>query len=211
MKKRAFSLVEVLIAMALAGLIMVASSALLLSITQIWITEDNTDNFQDHVKGVQSFLIKNIKSCYYKPKSWMEFVGFRIPPTASFIDKEERFYFTILAPHPLLPGVTSGPVSCFLSIEKSVGLCLDYHNYFEQEDSSQVPIYRRIISPYATDMLFHYYDRRLNEWDTSKLIKKKEGKSLTPDFIELHFKKNDREETIFVPMFPNFKEGTTLI
>ena len=56
-KKNAFSLVEVLLALAIGGLILMAATSLLVTISQAWANRPATrDAFDAHVNGVANFL-----------------------------------------------------------------------------------------------------------------------------------------------------------
>jgi len=57
MKKRlGFTLMEMLLAVALAGLLLGASSFLIVGLTQIWTHRTDVDSFEEHADGVAGFL-----------------------------------------------------------------------------------------------------------------------------------------------------------
>ena len=56
-KKHGFSLVEVLLALAVGGLVLMAASSLLVTISQAWANRPATrDAFDAHVNGIAHFL-----------------------------------------------------------------------------------------------------------------------------------------------------------
>ena len=57
MRRKGFSLVEVLLALAIGGLVLTAATALLVTISQAWANRPATrDAFDAHVNGVANFL-----------------------------------------------------------------------------------------------------------------------------------------------------------
>jgi prepilin-type N-terminal cleavage/methylation domain-containing protein len=56
----AFTLLEVLLAVAIAGFVLAAASSMMVSITNIWTNRQASNFFQDHVDGVAEF----VQSCF---------------------------------------------------------------------------------------------------------------------------------------------------
>ena len=60
--KKGFSLVEVLLAMAVGGIVLMAASSLLVTISQAWANRPATrDAFDAHVNGIAHFLTAILK------------------------------------------------------------------------------------------------------------------------------------------------------
>jgi len=73
MKMRAFTLLEVLLAIAVAGILIAASSYMVVSLSTIWTLRTDEDSFEEHADGVAVFLQKSLDeaSSRFQP-TWKE-------------------------------------------------------------------------------------------------------------------------------------------
>ena len=203
--KKAFTLIEVVLALALGGLILVASSSLLMSITQLWIKEEKLDDFQDHVYGVGDFLRKHLKSAQYSPDSSLPKTQWGTPPRVSLGIDEHYLMFYVNTPHPIFDTDNLSPVLAYLKLDKYDGLVLVWHSYEKEseKDRGELPVYRRVLSPLAKDWKFHYYDRKRERWEVTTTPKEDDQRNLElPDFLEVTFETEDEEPQqsyIFLP------------
>jgi prepilin-type N-terminal cleavage/methylation domain-containing protein len=67
--RRAFTLMEMLLAIAITGLLIGAASYLLVSLSTIWTLRTNEDSFEEHADGVTNFIQKALDESYghYQP------------------------------------------------------------------------------------------------------------------------------------------------
>lgn len=207
--KRGFTLIEVVVALALGALILVAASSLLMSITQLWIKQDKLFNFQGHIHGVKTFLQKHIKESYHKFNEKVPTVQWSSPPRISLSIDETFLSFPVRLPNPLFPMDNLLPVVCYLKIDKEKGLSIIWHSFEEPKQGKEQEVYETEISPWAKRFKLHYYDESKNDWDVldkpreSKEVKGgKAGKFELPDFLEIQFEKEGEEDqSSFIPLY----------
>lgn len=226
--RNGFTLIEVVIAIALGALILVASSSLLISITQLWIKSEKLDSFQGHVHGVNTFLKKHFKESYFKINEKLPSLQWSKPPRVSLGVNETLLSFYVRIPNPLFPINSPFPVVCYLKIDKDKGLSIIWHSFEKPELGKEQEVFETEISPWAKRFKLHYYDAEKNTWEVvdkpkeAKVSKEKEskeskeskeaGKFALPDFLEIQFEKEGEEElSTFIPLFPGYKSKEVLI
>ncbi len=216
-KRSGFTLIEVVIAIALGGLILIASSSLLISITQLWVKSEKLDSFQGHVHGVNTFLKKHFKESYFKINEKLPSLGWAKPPRITLGVNETLLSFYVRIPNPLFPINSPFPIVCYLRIDKDKGLSIIWHSFEKPEMGKEQEVFETEISPWAKRFKLHYYDPEKNAWEvldkpreskkaTVSKESKAEGKLALPDFLEIQFEKEGEEElSTFIPLFPGYK------
>lgn len=221
-KRQGFTLIEVVIAIALGGLIVIAASSLLISITQLWIKSEKMDSFQGHIHGVNTFLRKHFKESYFKVNEKLPSLGWSKPPKVSLSIDETLLSFYVNTPNPLFPINNGFPVVCYLKIDKDKGLTIIWHSFEKPGQGKEQAIFQTVLSPWAKAFKLHYYNKEKNTWDIldrpreskeSKKTQKTQGpkeekgsKLALPDFLEIQFEREDEEPvSTFIPLFPNYK------
>lgn len=190
--KKGFTLIEVILALALGGLILLAASSLLMSLTQLWMKEKGLDNFEDHVYGVTEFLKEHLREAQYSPDKGLPKTQWGKPPVGS--GDEQYLMFYIRTPHPLFDTEELNPIIAYLVWTKDEGLSLIWYSYKPDVPLDKVEAYRRILSPYVKGIKLHYYDKERGRWEAvTKPKENKERKLELPDFLELDFEKEGEE------------------
>lgn len=215
-KCQGFTLIEVVIAIALGALILIAASSLLISITQLWIKSEQFDSFQGHVHGVNTFFKKHFKESYFKINEKLPSLEWAKPPRVSLSVDETLLSFYVRTPNPLFPINSSFPVVCYLKIDKDKGLSVIWHSFEKPELGKDQTVFETEISPWAKHFKLHYYKKENNTWEVlDKPKESKEGKAdklALPDFLEIQFEKEGEEGlSTFIPLFPNYKGKEVLL
>lgn len=212
-KLKGFTLVEMVIAIALGAVILVAASSLLLSITQLWIKEEHLDDFQGHVHGVRSFLQTHFNEASYRINEDLTTVEWSSPPLGSQLGTDANYLsFYVYAPSPLFFRESLIPTVCYLAFDKNKGLSIIWHSL---EKSGG--IYETLLSPWVKAIKLHYYDFDSNRWDI--LDKPRKGKNRDnklefqlPDLLELQFvKEGEANQSSFIRLHRNHKPGEAIL
>lgn len=213
LKKKAFTLIEIVIALALGALILVASSSLLMSITQLWIKEGRLDNFQGHVHGVKTFLQTHLNGSYYRINDKLPTVQWSSPPQIHSGINETFLSFYIYTPNPLFPVESLSPVICYLNVDKKNGLSIIWHSFESISLGKEVEVYQTGLSPWAKDLKLHYYDTSMNTWEVLDSPKEdKVGKLELPDLLELKFsKEGEEDQSSFILLYRDHKPTEVIL
>lgn len=159
-----FSMLEVLMAVALAGALIVAANMFILSMGELWGRGTDERMFDQHVRGVSRFLENLSRSA----------VPLESKEGAAFSFDSPKGYENL--PMPLLnfevneaPGVCVWPgtplprVIVWLTITRDEGLVLLWKSRLE-EDFGDVAPRATSISPFVKSVEFEYYDSNSRDW-----------------------------------------------
>lgn len=212
-KQKGFTLIEMVIAIALGAVILVAASSLLLSITQLWIKEEHLDDFQGHVHGVRTFLQTHFNEAYYRIDEKLPSVEWSSPPGVQLGIDEKYLQFYVYAPSPLFPIETLVPIVTYLAFDKNRGLSIIWHSLEKTSVASAPQIYETPLSQWVKGIKLHYYDLNSNHWEIlDKPRKDKEGKLELPDLLELKFvKEGEADQSSFIRLHRNLKPGEAVL
>jgi prepilin-type N-terminal cleavage/methylation domain-containing protein len=215
-KKSGFTLVEVLLALALSGLLLVAATSLLITLSRAWADRPAVrDAFDAHVDGVARFLVTIMDKATMPPKASDAKSPIFLDQPVGFSEADDPLisFFVREAP-PLLvwPRGLAPRVHGYLYFEDGDGLSLLWYSdlqemeqgeggKFELEDEDD--LFKTPISNLCTEIEYCYYDDEEEIWDKVNEIdeEREEGDPL-PDFIRLVFrlKSRDLERIITIPI-----------
>jgi len=225
LKNRGFTIVEVLLALTIGGLVLVAATALLITISQAWANRPATrDAFDAHVNGVAHFLAALLDDASLpdqpNSKDEGEIVDLKNPIGFSDIDDPLVSFFLKEAP-PLLfnPHGKSVKVRAYLYPEEGDALSLLWFSELQElekdEKGNLQPVeeealMKTIISPFCKEVYYCYYGEEDDEeddiktWEISSDLlesEKKDGFRI-PEFMKLVFSWDDEdlERTISLPI-----------
>ena len=215
-KNRGFTMVEVLLALTIGGLVLVAATALLITISQAWANRPATrDAFDAHVNGVEHFLLALLddSSLPEQPNSAKEgeIVDLQNPIGFSDIDDPLVSFFLNEAP-PLLfnPHGKSVKVRAYLYPEEGDALSLLWFSELQElekdEKGNLQPVeeealMKTIISPFFKEVYYYYWgeedheDDDIKTWEISSDLlesEKKDGFRI-PEFMKLVFSSDDED------------------
>lgn len=205
---RGFSLIEVLLAVAVSAMLLAGVSMWLLSLANIWLNQGSDDHFQQHVEGMSVFLNNTIAMSEGfeeqggetgQPVQWQK------PPGASEFD-DPLLSFTLKEAPPLL--VASGDalpgLTCYLSHDKDEGLFILWHSRLQDTEEDE-EVFRTPVSKYVKRVEYCYYDREDDSWEILEEPKEEDEVFLVPNFLKLACRyADDGEElekaiAIFIP------------
>ena len=227
---RGFSLIEVLLALAVGGIVLMAASSLLVTISQAWANRPATrDAFDAHVNGIAHFLTAVLEDAENYEDSSKSSGIIELSRPIGFSESDDpliKFYLPKAPPFFYWPGSFAHSVHTYLLMEEGEGFhFLWYSDHQEKEvneegkaelvDEDQ--LFRSQISPYFQEVYYCYYGEEddlsdeKKEWIiVSSLERIKEtDKFRIPDFIKLVFRweEEDLERTITIPIKRIFPSG----
>ncbi|MDG1132330.1 MAG: prepilin-type N-terminal cleavage/methylation domain-containing protein, partial [Opitutales bacterium] len=218
-RNRAFSLIEVLLALAVGGIVLMAASSLLVTISQAWANRPATrDAFDAHVNGVAHFLTAMLEEAT-NPKDGSkgnEVVELDRP--VGFSDREDpliKFYLREAPPLFYWPHGLANRVHAYFQFDEGEGFYLLWYSELQELEKSESgelnlededELFRTRISPYLDEVYYCYYGNEDDseddqpEWQIESSLEEnvKSGKFRSPDFIKIVFswEEEDLERTI---------------
>ena len=217
---KGFSLVEVLLALSIGGLVLLAASALLVTISQAWANRPATrDAFDAHVNGVSHFLGAVLEeaslSSFALPKD--KDVDLQYP--VGFSDAEDpliHFYLREAPPLFFSPYGSAARVHAYLYPKDGEGLSILWFSELQElekndegrmEPEDEDELMKTLVSPFCKEIYYCYYGDEdagpddIKEWEIQDSLQESEkgqGSYRIPAFIKLVFRWEDEnlERTI---------------
>ena len=212
--RAAFTLLELMIALALVALLMVGLNMFVFSMGELW--GQNTDKrlFEQHVRAVTRFLDHEMLAAALPPagKTGQAAIAPQeVRPASGNSDNLLTFDLPegsrlIAWPMQPLPEVV-----CSLLVRNGQGLVLLWHSRLELHFADDPP-HETLISPFVTAMAYDYYDANLKRWTTETTLQRDaaSGNYRAPQRIRFTFTygKLTKETMITLPVategLPNF-------
>lgn len=161
-QSRGFTLLEVILAVAMAGGLIVAANMFLLSMGELWGRGTDERMFDQHVRGVSRFLENLARGAVAPGGADAEVFTFDTPkgyenvPLLSFEVNE--------APGVCVwPGRPLPRVIVWLLVTRDEGLVMLWKSRLE-EDFADSPPRATVVSPFVSGVAFEYYDDQRKDW-----------------------------------------------
>ena len=207
-----FTLIEVLLALALLAALLTAINQFVFSITEAWTKNQDRFIFVQHTRAVTRHLDELLQTAANSARASTPVAGaaapaeMRVPEggTADLLAFDlpvgDRLFPWPAAPLP--------EVQCALAWRKEDGLVLYWKSRLEADfaDANANPR-MAVLSPFVTALTYDYYDATTDTWSTEDALQKDSaGNYETPRRIRIKFHRKDQdiEETIALPVL---KEG----
>ena len=204
----AFTLAEIMVAMAITATMIVTMSAFLFSMGELWGKNSDRYLFDLHVRNVTRFLAAELASSALPPSGGSAgaqntATAGAAATTAPVTIQEIRdqtgntdHYLTYELPNGsrlcfwpdrALPGVV-----CSLAYREGQGLILLWHSRYEINYDIDAPR-ETVITPLVTGMTYDYYDLDLKTWKNEPiLLKDNSNEGILPQRIRLLFTYGER-------------------
>lgn len=180
-RKSGFSLVEVLLALSIGGIVLVVATSLLVTISRTWANRPATrDAFDAHVNGVDHFLTAIIEEASISPFSKNSQKSIDLKSPIGFSEAEDPLIYLYLKEAPPLFDSQNGKstrVHTYLFPNEAEGLSLlwftDLQELEKDEGGDVQPaeedeLKRTIISPFCQEVFYCYYGEEGAEKDDIK-------------------------------------------
>lgn len=214
--KAGFTLLEVLLAVALGAMILTSMTAFLFSMAELWGVGSNERLFEKHARGVSRFLesgFQNASQRYDEAAGgneslfWHNWEG-DDTRRESFLSFElKKSPGALIWPEDPLPHVV-----CSLEFDEDEGLFLLWRSRLE-EAFDEDPPRRTLISPFLKEIEYHYinYEEENPEWEIEdEPMQEADDSYLMPERIVLTFRFKQEEVTRQL-ILPKIMEGTPIL
>ena len=219
----AFTLIEVLLALAIAGLVLTAATSLLVTISRAWTDRPAArDAFHSHVDGVARFLATLMDKATMPPRSSSQTGPIFLDRPVGFSDSEDPLVgFFIREAPPLLvwPRGLAPRVHCFLYFEDGEGLSLLWYSDLQEmergedgkpELEDEDDLFKTPVSSFCEEIVYCYYGEEgaapddFMEWEEETELEEnaENGKFRLPAFVKLVFRMDEEEleRTVTIPV-----------
>ena len=216
-RTHAFTLLEILMALAIASLLMVGVMQWMLNMAFIWQQRDENRFFKQHCEGVGTFLDAILARSESpqegesgaqadSPVAWARLPGAseRDDPLLSF--RVEEPPALLVSKGLALPGVTG-----YLFFDKGLIQILWHSRLQNLEEDDEV--YLTTISTFLEEVEYAYWDSDNENWEVSTEPETDEEDSsafVLPDFIRLTFKNEDGDEHVETVQIPSHSPTTPI-
>jgi prepilin-type N-terminal cleavage/methylation domain-containing protein len=166
-RRSGFTLLEVLIAVALTGILLTAMSFLSFNVLGVWASQAEDPLFDRHVDGLRRAL----EECVAETADAANSAGraraantvFSVAPTSAGVERAPYLRITSAPPFLVADTLPLGFVHGWLLVEGDAGLVL----YWQTDDERRENIdatHRLVLSPWVVDMHALFYDTANDEW-----------------------------------------------
>lgn len=201
--RNGFTLLEILLAISLVGLVLVALNTFIFSMGELWGRNRDLRLFDQHVRAVTRYLHREIRQAALPPSvtgatAAVEAREVRVEfgRTANLITfglREGSRLFTW--PERPLPEVV-----CSLEVRRDVGLVLYWRSVLEERFESDPPR-ELLLTPLAVGIAYDYYDPDFRRWETVPQLRQgSEGELETPGRVRLSFQYRNLTRESLIPL-----------
>jgi prepilin-type N-terminal cleavage/methylation domain-containing protein len=189
-RRAGFTLLEILLALALTSLVLVSLNVFVFSMGELWGRNTDVRLFDRHVRAVTRFLERELRAASLPPAA--------APNSSPFTPQEIRprngqtdnlVTFELLEGSRILtwPDRPLPEVVCSLQVRDREGLLLLWHSRLEKEFATDPPR-ETVITPLVTALTYDYYDSDFKTWKTETTLRKDtNGQLLAPQRLRLKF------------------------
>jgi prepilin-type N-terminal cleavage/methylation domain-containing protein len=188
--RRAFTLLEILVSLAIVALVLVAMNTFVFSMGELWGRNTDLRLFELHVRNVTRFLERELSTAALPPFASVTEQGIsvqEIRPQTGMTDNFLSFELPegsrlLTWPERPLPDVV-----CALAVRDREGLYLLWHSRLEKNFKEDAPR-ETVITPLVTEMSYDYYDADFKNWKNERALRKNaSGQMVVPQRIRLKF------------------------
>ncbi|HVW21799.1 MAG TPA: prepilin-type N-terminal cleavage/methylation domain-containing protein [Opitutaceae bacterium] len=213
-RRGGFTLLEILVSLALVGMIFVALNTFIFSMGELWGRNTDVRLFDQHVNAVTRFLSQTLETASLPPSAQAGSAPVypeQVTPQGGAADN--LLTFDLPAGLRLLnwPDHPLPEVTCSLQARPNDGLYLLWHSRLEMHYADDPP--REVkLTPFCTGFGYDYYDDNFKRWTTENALQNdSNGQPTPPQRLRLYFQygKLKRETVVTVPKAvqgaPNFE------
>lgn len=185
-----FTLLEILLSLALVGLMLVALNTFIFSMGELWGRGSDVHLFDRHVRAVTRFLEKELRSAVLPPAARANTTPIALQEIRpQFGMTEKLLTFDLIAGSRLFvwPDRPLPEVVCSLQVRERDGLFFLWHSRLEKNFDSESPR-EALVTPLVSGMSYDYYDADFNRWTNERTLKTDAtGNPLSPQRLRLTF------------------------
>lgn len=202
--RRAFTLLEILLSLALVALLLVSLNTFIFSMGELWGKRTDVRLFDQHVRAVTRFLEHELRAAALPPAARANSTPIalqEIKPQNGMMEKMLTFELPAGSRLFTWPERPLPEVVCSFQARTGEGLVLLWHSRLEKNFDSDPPR-ETVVTPLVTGLTYDYYDVDANRWSTESTLKTDpQGQPMTPQRLRLKFNyaKMNRESVVTLP------------
>ena len=188
---RAFTLIEVLLAVALMGALLVALNIFIFSMGEIWGRNSERRLFDQHVRAVTRYVENLLRGAALAPLA-LGGASQPVAPQEIKLDTggtDNLLTFELPEGDRVLPW-PAGPlpdVVCSLGVQDGKGLMLYWHSRLETRFADDPPR-ATLLTAFVSGLSYDFYQTDNKTWQTqTRLQKGSDGTWTVPNRLTLHF------------------------
>ena len=205
--RRGFTLLEILLALSLVALVLVAMNTFVFSMGERWGRNADLRLFDQHARAVTRFLERELRAAAFPPagKIGEEAINVQEVRTRNGVS-DNLLTFELPEGSRLLtwPDRPLPEVVCSLEVREREGLLLLWHSRLETRFEDDPPR-ETLITPLVSEITYDYYDEDFKNWkNEAQLRRDSDNRMVTPQRLRLKFVygKLEREDVIALPSTP---------
>ncbi|MGD1032178.1 MAG: prepilin-type N-terminal cleavage/methylation domain-containing protein [Opitutaceae bacterium] len=208
-----FTLLEILLALALVGLVLVGLNTFIFSMGELWGRNADVRLFDQHVNAVTRFLGQQLRTATLPPAARANATPVtpkQVTPANGAAGKLITFELPAGCRIISWPDRPLPEVVCSLQVRDRLGLFLLWHSRLETHFDTDPP-HEMLLTPFVTALAYDYFDTNVKNWTTETTVRNNaNGQPLPPQRLHLTFTygKLSRQTTVPVPTtlqgMPNF-------
>lgn len=187
---RGFTLLEMLLALALIGLVLVSLNTFVFSMGELWGRNADVRLFERHTRAVTRFIERELRAAVLPPAGQPDTnpIGLEeIRPQNGMMENLLTFDLPAGSRFFSWPDRPLPEVVCSFQVRPNEGLVLLWHSRLEKEFDTQPPR-ETPVSPLVSAMAYDYYDAETSRWTSERMLKMDaQGKPMTPQRLRLTF------------------------
>lgn len=200
-----FTLLEILLALALVALLLVALNTFVFSMGELWGKGADVRLFDQHVRAVTRFLEHELRASALPPAARANSTPIalqEIRPQSGAMEKMLTFELPAGSRLFRWPERPLPEVICSFQARPNEGLILLWHSRLEKNFDTEAPR-ETVVTPLVSGLTYDYWDPDTNRWTTETALKMDaQGQPMTPQRLRLKFSyaKMTRESVVTLPM-----------
>jgi prepilin-type N-terminal cleavage/methylation domain-containing protein len=205
--QRGFTLLEILLALSLVGLVLVSMNTFVFSMTELWGRNGDLRLFDQHARAVTRFLERELRAAAFPPagKAGEEAIAVQEVRAQNGVS-DNLLTFELPEGSRMLtwPDRPLPEVVCSLQVREREGLLLLWHSRLETRFEDDPPR-ETLITPLVSEITYDYYDEAFKNWkNEAQLRRDSDNRMVTPQRLRLKFVygKLERENVITLPSTP---------
>jgi prepilin-type N-terminal cleavage/methylation domain-containing protein len=204
MNRRGFTLIEVVLSMALVAMVLVGLNLFVFSMGELWGKNTDARLFDQHVRAVTRFIQREMLKATLPPAASVNATPVGVQPvTPSGRGQENLITYMELSGNRILrwPDTALPEVFCSLEVRRDQGLFMLWHSDLENHFNDDPPR-EALVSPFVTALAYDYFDTDFNKWTTETVLRTDpSGNPLPPQRLRITFAYNrlTQEAIVVVP------------
>ena len=204
MSRRGFTLIEVVLAMALAAMVLVGLNTFIFSMSELWGRNTDVRLFDQHVRAVTRFLQGEMMRASLPPAASVNATPVGVQPIKPAGGAQENLItYMELAGSRILnwPAEPLPEVYCSLQVRRDKGLYVLWHSDLENHFSDEPPR-ETLVSPFVTAIAYDYFDTDFSKWTTETALRMdSSGDPVAPQRLRITFtyERITREALVTIP------------